>query len=306
MRWSCCSPVQTATYPRVDEGAEVTAPMSRQGDFCRSSLRAKGRCVLATALALSALVLASCKGPPAAPGHGSEDGCAACGDGSGVPEGEGDEPPPVECDEPKEAGSGEDELPEFEWPPPKPSASVFVPRDLVLGADAAPTLGSSAARLEAALTRAGFAEWGYYHVPGGFALVSRLEQIERDGNPHRDRWAVDVSPRRAFSLWTYVSALFSATTGRFRVIVFVVTDTPFRPTAPPPDGPTAIAWLEQGMTGLPAPVRGRPYTTEHTCKALIYEFFKATPDHDAAIELPSHLDGRAHLTKAGIWGGLGG
>src|SRR5688572_955441 len=67
-------------------------------------------------------------------------------------------------------------MPAFPWPPPRYSAFAPIVREWIADGPL-PTLGSVATRLEAAFDRTGYGERTYYWVPGGFALVSRIEQI---------------------------------------------------------------------------------------------------------------------------------
>ena len=73
------------------------------------------------------------------------------------------------------------QAPAFPWPPPRPSTRRVLPGHLVVGAAAQPTLGTVADRLQAALEQAGYVEYGYYRVPEGFAIATRLERIYPDG-----------------------------------------------------------------------------------------------------------------------------
>ena len=62
-----------------------------------------------------------------------------------------------------------------------------------------------------ALDATGYYDKAYFSVPDGFALVTRLEQIEANGKSLQppDRWSVQVKPLREFSLPAYLQALFS-------------------------------------------------------------------------------------------------
>jgi prepilin-type N-terminal cleavage/methylation domain-containing protein len=82
--------------------------------------------------------------------------------------------------------------PKFPWPPPRASAFDIVPRDLLLGEKEAPLLGEVDVALDSAFRQAGYVEKSYYSVPSGFAIASRLEQINQDGTPKdaADRWSI--------------------------------------------------------------------------------------------------------------------
>ena len=61
-------------------------------------------------------------------------------------------------------------------------------------------------------------------------MASRIEQITPDGAPAADRWSLEVAPIGEHTLQGYFKALFYARPGRYRVIVFVVTNHPFSQT----------------------------------------------------------------------------
>jgi hypothetical protein len=157
-------------------------------------------------------------------------------------------------------------------------------------------------RLNVALTAAGYHEKSYYSVPEGFALVTRLEQINLDGTPKdpQARWSTEIPPLRGFSLREYVRALFAARAGFFRVIVFIVTSHPFVQSEEEISFSTASAWLRSGLNVLPASVGSKEFSPRHRTTVLIYEVEKIMGSHIVDMLLPGRLTGRAHLEKAGI------
>ncbi|MGA9118184.1 MAG: hypothetical protein WB699_02360 [Bacteroidota bacterium] len=194
------------------------------------------------------------------------------------------------------------EIPEFPWPPLKPSAFADVPVRLT-GEVAAPTrLRDVADILVNALNKAGYAELSFYHVPNGFALATRLEQINADGTPREEnyRWSTKVPPPKVFNISSYLKALFTANPGRFRVIVFVVT-TPFGFTDSTATRDQAMQWVNSGFTKLPTEIGDSPFTKQHSCTALIYEFDQPTSNQEPLFEDPSELSGKVHLEQAGLW-----
>ena len=158
--------------------------------------------------------------------------------------------------------------------------------------------------LHLALESNGYFESSYYAVPDGFALVTRLEQIELDGSskPDPPRWSVDPFATKGdgFSVLAYVRALFTAAPGYYRVIVFVVTPVPFGQSARTVTRSEALGWLRDGVRWLPERIAEQPYTRETRCSALIYEF-ECRTNASARLLLPSRLSSRAHLVKSGIW-----
>jgi len=151
--------------------------------------------------------------------------------------------------------------------------------------------------LEDSLSHAGYVEESFYFVPGGFALVTRLEQIEADGKPKPEavRWLPSVPRRGVFSLGDYLSMLFRANPGYYRVIVFVVTDVPFVQGDDVTTRELAAQWLREGASNLSEPFDRQPFTLRTTCVALIYEFEKLNGDDEPRNPVPGRLGAAAHL-----------
>jgi hypothetical protein len=195
-------------------------------------------------------------------------------------------------------------MPRFPWPPPRYSAFATIVREWVADASS-PTLGSVARRLESAFERAGYGERSYYSVPGGFALVSRIEQIRADATPVEPpaRWAID-SPQVRASFIDHIRALFNAPPGFYRVIVFAVTDQDFAADPRPPSSAEARGWASSGSLRLSAPLANLPYTQNHYTTALIYEFERRADRNEAEMRTPSNTPGQVHLERTGLWQAL--
>jgi hypothetical protein len=200
------------------------------------------------------------------------------------------------------------QTPRFPWPPPQASARADIPDKLLRHARTEKlALRDIDRRLSAALDAAGYAEKSYFAVPDGFALVTRLEQIEADGAPKKkesDRWATEPGRLREFSLSAYLKALFTSNVGHFRVIVFVVTSRPFSQAEAMVSRDEALAWFPEGLNRLPDAIGRRPYTAQYASTALIYEFEKSDVAKQAQTKIPGRLTGRTHLERAGVWGAL--
>ena len=190
--------------------------------------------------------------------------------------------------------------PKFPWPPPKASAFETVPRELLVGNAAHPTLSTVAQAIESAFQQAGYGEKSYYSVPGGFAMASQIEQINQDGSPKEsvDRWSLETPPLRKFSLGSYLNALFTAQPGYYRVIVFVVTSQAFPQSPERVTSEKSRQWVSSGLNKLPEKIGNQEYSSAHSCSALIYEF-KQTGKHAELVD-PSQVPGKTHLDKAGL------
>jgi hypothetical protein len=192
---------------------------------------------------------------------------------------------------------------EFPFPPPRASAFEEIPRELIVDGKAHPLLRDAEGALASAFLRCGYGEKSYHPIPDGFAMASRIEQISADGAPAADRWSLEVSPISEYSLEGYLKALFYARPGRYRVIVFVVTNHPFHQTDVKVDREEASAWPSHGLNQLPKEIGDLEYSDDYTCTALIYEF-KLSGNGKTEFVEPSQITGRTHLEKAGILAAL--
>jgi hypothetical protein len=192
------------------------------------------------------------------------------------------------------------EAPEFPWPP-EASASTRVQSRLLVKDGQPALLSDVAERLAGAMNSAGYSQLGYYHVPGGFALASQLEQFRPDGTAldGPERWSTQAAPPKLFS-HGYFSTLLKGKTGRFRVIVFTVTNQPFTQTGKEVSSEQAADLAAKGSNVLPASIGQAQYSNDYTCTALIYEFVQAGSDKPAEFAKRSSLPAQTHLQKSKI------
>jgi hypothetical protein len=161
-------------------------------------------------------------------------------------------------------------------------------------------------KFEDALNSCGYVEKTYYSVPKGFAIVTRLEQIDSDGVSQKTpaRWATEIQPLQKFSLKTYIKALFGARVGYYRIIVFIFTPYPFSQQEVEVDSQEAQTWLSSGLNVLPQALGQKEYSQDYKCTALIYEFEQHGTEAPPEIKIPGRLTGKTHLVKANIWHAL--
>ena len=190
--------------------------------------------------------------------------------------------------------AGDSRLPTFAWPPPRFTSKARIDPQWLVAPDG--TLGDAAERLDAAIVQAGYEPPGYYAIPGGFALATRMEQIEADGTPvdAAQRWSTDAPLPRITSLGDYLRALFTAPEGYYRVLVFTFTDQPVAAASVKASDVDAQAWGALGGDHLPDSVASLPFSRRHRCLVLVYEFQKragsdATPNPDGAPVASVHL-----------------
>ena len=197
-------------------------------------------------------------------------------------------------------------FPEFPWPPPEASASDVLPEVLVRVSPASMTLRDVSNRIADALDQNGYYESSYFAVPGGFALVTRLESIESDGASKNgpDRWSLEVAPLRPFSLAEYLRRLLLGAPGYYRLFAFVVTPYRFSQSEAQVTVEQAERWMTAGLNDLPVDVANLRYTDDFETTALIYEFARPTENDEASLTRPGDLLGREHLERSGILSAL--
>ena len=187
----------------------------------------------------------------------------------------------------------------FQWPPKTWSAAKTLNRSYF---DKCHTLSDVDVKLTLALGMAGYSDQNYFAIPGGYVLVTRLEQIDAQGNPLKAaaRWQISTATP-CFSLVAYLKALLFATTGFFRVTAFAVTDQDFNPTGQAPTRDQALKWI--GAPHLPVNAGKIVFSKQHQVTALIYEFRK--PENGDAVFLrPGELTADQHLNAAGLTAAL--
>jgi hypothetical protein len=189
----------------------------------------------------------------------------------------------------------------FPWPPPEPSSRS---QPLNFKAKNINTLADANGLLVNALSQANYSQFDYYYVPNGFALVTPLEQIQTDGTPKGDppRWNVKAQLSEDFSFMNYLKALFMGEKGYYRIIVFVVTDKPF--SFIKSNTTFTIQNLPGGINGLPPELGEQPYTSNHKCTVLVYEFEKQNSGDATSFVKPGRYSVQTHLKKTLVWQNL--
>ena len=211
-------------------------------------------------------------------------------------------PTPGQGAEPPDTTPPSASIPKFPWPPPRASAEHQI-RNKWVSEGEQTTLLDVAEKLETALEDAEFGTWKYSSVPNGFALVTQVEQISPDGTPRRERFRTDLPSLSDLSFVEFLIALAKAPPGYYRVIVFVVTDTPFSQEHAAPTESEARRWLDEGLNKLPRSIGMLTYGEDYRTTALIYQFSKLSKQ-PATLVSPSLASGRTHLERAGIWNAL--
>lgn len=185
-------------------------------------------------------------------------------------------------------------LPQFPWPPPRFSTRQEIPSTF-LGKSTS-RLGDVYVKLTEALDRAGYSDRSVYGLPGGFAIVTRLERIEPDGAPFAgdQRWTDDLLPPQGFI--DYLGSLLTASSGDFRLMVLAVTDQVVAPTSLPMAESTATQLFQGGANNITSAIAGLSFKS-HECSALIYQFKKKA---GSVAEVSGSLTGKEHLERSGL------
>jgi hypothetical protein len=190
----------------------------------------------------------------------------------------------------------------FPWPdPPEPSVTADIPRYIVSREGEAISLWDVGARLEGAISRAGYRQLKFLGAGcKGFVVVLDLEHIEADGKRMRGaRGFAPPSQEAEFKLAEYVQRLFYAPPGHYRQIVVVVSEQRMSNATASPSEAQLRALAGRGTSSLPRAFEAVPYSDAHVISALIYEFEKGPRGGDAKVIPPAgRLGGMVHLMKA--------
>lgn len=196
------------------------------------------------------------------------------------------------------------DLPSMSLTPPKPSTQPKTINSASFRRTGS-TLQSVADQLIQALEGAGYVDKGFYCVPGGFALATRVERIRSDTKvpwPGDARWRTGNAPlltlHDLLSLRRVMAALTAADAGDYRMILFYVTNRTVQTSgaAPPPD----FEGLPSGGPDvLPSTFSSVPFGTDYSVKAFVYEFERRSVGAEVEF-VPQTLPTQVHLERAGI------
>lgn len=190
----------------------------------------------------------------------------------------------------------------FPWPPPDFSTRTLLDRTFFVDSKKLEDVDDI---LVKALNHLKYSERAYFYIPNGFALVTRIEQINENGEslPPPDRWSVKTKSMTKLSWYSYIKTLFFSTPGYFRIIVFIVTNKPFTSSGKKINNSTASNWLNSGLNVLPEKIKRKKFSSDYNCTALIYEF-KKPESKEAYLLTPSSITADDHLQKSKIMDAL--
>lgn len=189
--------------------------------------------------------------------------------------------------------------PQLPWPPPPSSANYVLPKTFMASMQRFSQVDD---RLTAALRSANYETFGYYAIPGGFALVTQLEQIDNQGRPKPEtvRWRNAITSTGRWQDW--LRNLVIANNGRFRVLVFTVTPQPFSKatTTRQISQPAAEALLSKGLNVLPPELADQRCPPNCRVTVLVYEYTKAEGAAKSVFVKESSLPAETQLRNTHI------
>lgn len=190
-------------------------------------------------------------------------------------------------------------MPTFNLPPPIPSAEYNLQGYFTN----CKTLGQVDSRISEALFNTGYYSKKYYYTEGGYAIVTKMEQFNKDGSCKKGngRWSVKPVRDEGFSITNYLLSLLTPEPGFFRVIVFVVSENFYgNNSGNATNKKEVMEWLEHGYTSLPSVIGDKAFTKQVQVHALVYEFIMKESTKKFNFSKPSELDGITHLRMAKI------
>jgi len=182
-------------------------------------------------------------------------------------------------------------LPYFPWPPPQAYQRQILSDHLN---NHARTLGGVNNRLKKALRANGYEQYSYFSTPGGFALVTQLEQFNLDGSSKSgaDRWRSYPVGENNSGVWDYLKSFIKPKIGHFRVFVFVVTNQPYGQSSRRVSRNEAVGWLSNGLNRLPP--NGQVLDDRHYLDVMVYEF------ENEQLKSPGVVSVQVHMQKSGL------
>lgn len=201
---------------------------------------------------------------------------------------------------PKEEQSGQNDSLLY-WPLPYTACWATLNFDNFYPINGTDTkFGEVEQRITKALHDCGYTECGYYEIPGGFAIVTRLERLQQDNisiDPDA-RWEIDRSPLLSFEVFAYFRALITANPGRFRLFVFTVTTKELRFQQSIPSMDNAMNWATTSNKRLPQDLAHQKAQEECKLTCLVYQFQK--DEHKVQFIDHGKYTGYEHLQRSGL------
>ena len=183
--------------------------------------------------------------------------------------------------------SAEANPPNFEpWPPPRPTDSRDL-NDLFLDHNKFRTLGSIQDYFVTALEHSGVYDFSYFDAPGGFALVTPLEQLNANGRPDLNSLKQPQSQNANDWFNNWITLLFLCPKGYYGAVVFLVTTDPQGPDMKESVTQADLEnWSTGGIRGLTDSIRNES-AANHYIYADVYDFEQS--DKQQSVLLDSRI-----------------
>lgn len=164
------------------------------------------------------------------------------------------------------------------------------------------TLADIDSLLSPALKKLGYTQLSYYYVPGGYVILTPVEQINQNGKAlqGKERWQDYPAGGRFEGIMDYLSSLVLPRPGYFRLFAFVVTNQFIEKNDGKVDGKIARSWLENGGDWLPREIAEIKIDGHHIT-SLLYEFEVPESTQKMSERCTNQLfKAEQHLKHAGI------
>lgn len=187
----------------------------------------------------------------------------------------------------------------FPFPPPQCHTSHEIPYTAFSNCN---NLGQVAEKISATLSEKNYPN-RFMSVPNGFAIVTQMEQYNKDGSilyNSQNRWT-EMPPHESFSLsWDYFKTLIYPRRGHLRLFVFIVTNQNYNSVDKKITKGEAVAWLGQAVNRLPKQVAEESFNSNYSINALVYEFEVPESNHQAKQSCPTLFQSKDHLKLSGL------
>jgi hypothetical protein len=185
------------------------------------------------------------------------------------------------------------DIADFPFPPPEGYTERVLDKNMFTNCK---TLEDADQIILNAINHCKYDDHSYYAIPDGFALVTKVEEMNQDGSSvlNNDRFSVNRGLSMTLLDW------FAPRRGYFRVFAFLVTDKAFKATKQPVSVGMAEGWVTQGVNVLPDEIGGESFGDDYRCTVIVYEF--NAPDANVKLQLinPPRLTANTHLDKSNI------
>jgi len=187
---------------------------------------------------------------------------------------------------------------DFPFPPPQCHTSHEIPYRAFPNCN---NLGQVAEKISTVLSEKNYPN-RFMSVPNGFAIVTQMEQYNKDGSIlyGSNRWT-EMPPHESFSLsWDYFKTLIYPRKGQLRLFVFIVTNQNYNSVDKRVTKGEAVAWLGQAVNRLPMQVAAETFNSNYSVSALVYEFEVPESNHQAKQSCPTLFQAKDHLNLSGM------